>query len=267
MKKAHILVVEDEALLYKRMQRVLKKENYTVSDYTPSVAEAIASIKKNRPDIVLLDIDLQGEQTGLDLGKQLYESYKIPFIYVSAYDDDQTFYEGLSTHHEQFIVKTKPRLNPKEIIRAIQTVLKHYETKISKPINGIIGLIDYLENLKGYGKDTLSKVNVPYDDILYFTTRLFVNKSDELEALKPNYLWFITQKKERFFYKASLKDLNVTLPIHFVRINDSCIVNLNPNAYKGRINGSKIKIGTEIFTITKTYKENFEKIERSMYKK
>ena len=265
MKKAHILIVEDEALLYRRMQNVLKKENYSVSNYTPSVAEAIENIKKNRPDLVLLDIDLQGELSGLDLGEQLYEIYKIPFIYVSAYDDDQTFYEGLNTHHEQFIVKTKPRLHPKEIVRAIQTALKRKETKITKPENGIIGLVDYLENIKTYGKNEIGKVTVPYEDILYFTTKPFLNEDEELEALKPNYVWFLTQKKETFFYKSSLKDLNLTLPINFSRINDRYIVNLNPKIFKGRINGKKIVIGDAVFTISRTYLDNFEKTVEFLY--
>ena len=47
------------------------------------------------PDIALLDIDLEGEQTGIDLGKILSTNYNIPFIYVTDYDDSETFFEGL----------------------------------------------------------------------------------------------------------------------------------------------------------------------------
>ena len=61
--------------------------------------------------MVLLDINLQGEKTGIDVGTVLNSKYKIPFIYVTDLDDTMTFAKGLQSNHEQFIVKTKPRLN------------------------------------------------------------------------------------------------------------------------------------------------------------
>ena len=64
--KAYILVVEDEALLYRKMRKVLEKNHYSVSDYTPSVEDAIAKINKKRPDIVLSGIN-QGANLGEDV--------------------------------------------------------------------------------------------------------------------------------------------------------------------------------------------------------
>ena len=241
--KATILVVEDNALIYKRLKMALISENYIVEPFTPSVEKALHLINKKRPDVVLLDIDLQGDLTGLDLGKLLSNEYHIPFIYVTDFNDDQTFYEGLNTQHEQFIVKTKPQLQPKEIIRAIQTVLsrsKTVETTITK--EGLIGLVNYLDEMKSQGMDTISKVPIKFEDIGFFTVKPFVNKSKELEHLRANYLWFKTKDNKQYLLKKSLKELQGCLPYYFVRINESYIINLSPEIFNGRINGIRISI-------------------------
>lgn len=266
--KAHILIVEDEAILYDRLQTVLEKEHYTVDEFTPSVGEAIGRINKRRPDIILLDINLEGELSGLDLGRMLDKDYHIPFIYVTGFDDDETFFEGLSTRHERFIVKTKPRLKPKEIIRAIQTVLKR--RAVDKPQfikDGIMGLVMYLEEMKFTGKDEIVKVPIPFDAIAYFTVKPFVNQDDEEEDLKDNYLWFQTNKKgEYYFFRSSLSELAKTLPHCFVRINESYIVNLSPNMLMGKINGTKISILNETHTISERYKKEVKNRIKNLYK-
>jgi DNA-binding response OmpR family regulator len=260
MKKAHILVVEDEALLYKRLRKVLEKEHYSVDDYTPSVAKAIACINAKRPDIVLLDIDLEGEQTGINLGKQLHNEYHIPFIYVTDFEDDQTFYEGLNTHHEQFIVKTKPRLDPKEILRAIKTVLKRNDTKdISFTKEGIMGLVGYLDDVKNYSKSGVTREPVKYKDIAFFTVKPFMNQDNEPEKLRANYLWFLTKTGEYYFLKKSLKEVLRELPHYFVRINESYVANISAEMFGGRINGSRICIMKQELTIKDTYSKEFKK--------
>ncbi|MCB0432006.1 MAG: response regulator [Mangrovimonas sp.] len=273
--KAHILVVEDKALIYKRLKMVLSNENYSVDGFTPSVEEAIGHINTTRPDLVLLDIDLQGEHNGLYLGKLLSTDYHIPFIYVTEYDDDQTFYNALATFHEDFVskkdiylsgdsdlvVQTKPHLDEKKLIRAIQNTLNRYrshETGITK--EGIMGLMGYLDDIKIMSKGQIAKVPVKFKDILFFTVKPFINEDDEEEELRPNYLWFLTNnKKEYFFLKTSLRELQKTLPYYFVRINESYIVNLSPEYLEGRINGSIISIQGRELHIKKTYKEEVEK--------
>jgi len=256
--KANILIVEDEAIIYNRMRKVLQKEHYTVDDYTPSYNEAIARIQQKRPDIVLLDINLQGNKTGLDLGQVLSEMYHIPFIYVTEYDDNETFYKGLQTRHEQFIVKTKPRLNPSDIIRAIQTVLNKRKD-ITYEKKGIIGLVDYLEEIKKFSKGAITKVPVAYENIAFFTNKPFINNNDEKEKLRANYIWFLTKKRDYFFLKKSLKEMYETLPHYFVRVNENYIINILPEILQGRINGTRVSIfGTEI-NLTESYIKEFQK--------
>jgi len=266
MNKAHILVVEDEAILYKRLRKVLTNEHYSVDEFTTSVADAIARINTKRPDLVLLDIDLQGEQTGIDLGKKLNEIYNIPFIYVTAYGDDQTFYDGLNTHHEQFIVKEKSQFESTEIIRAVQTALKRNEIKNNVfAKDGIIGLVDYLDKVKIYGNKGVTRVPVKYSDIAYFTVKPFINEDKKEEKLRANYLWFLTHSKEYYFIKDSLKNVLRELPYYFVRINESYIVNISADILKGRINGSRLSIMNKELTIKDTYRKEFNKRFEALY--
>lgn len=258
--KAQLLIVEDEAVLYERLRSKLSKANYSVDAYTPSVEKAIESIKLKRPDLVLLDIDLQGQQTGLDLGKKLTETYKIPFIYVTNHGDDHTFYQGLNTNHDDFMVKTKPRLDVKELLRKIQTVLQKSQTnKTEQTQQGVMGLVAYLDEIKELDKNRVTRVPIDYSDILFFTVKPFINEDENEEHLRPNYLWFCTKKGEYFFLKSSLRDLQKTLPYHFVRINESYILNISQDVLDGRINGSKLCVGKKEYVIKSTYKSEVQK--------
>ncbi|WP_335974077.1 response regulator transcription factor [Gaetbulibacter jejuensis] len=271
--KAHILVVEDKALIYKRLKMILKAHHYSVDDYAPSVEEAIGNINKKRPDLVLLDIDLQGEHNGIYLGNLLKKEYNIPFIYVTDLDDDQTFYESLQTKHDDFIpkkdinltaeqpivIQTKPHLDEKRLIRSIQTILQK-QTENQQPLReGIMGLIGYLEDIKELDKSRVTRVPVKYEDIIFFTVKPFINENEKEETLRANYLWFKTRNGEYFFLKTSLRDIQKTLPYYFVRINESYIVNIAPDVLKGRINGSRLSIQNQEFTIKNTYKDEVKK--------
>jgi DNA-binding response OmpR family regulator len=264
--KAHILIVEDQPALYERLRRALVKNNFTVDEYTKSYDEAILRIKETRPDIVLLDIDLEGKKDGIDLGKILYNQYKIPFIYVTDLDDDMTFAKGLHTNHEQFIVKTKPRLNIEDVTRAIHTVLhKSQNNLLDQQKDAIIGLVSYLDEVNDFGKGGVTRVPVPYNKIAFFTVKPFINEEEEEESLRANYLWFKTTDKEYFFLKSSLKELLKHLPNNFVRINESYIVNVSPDLLGGRINGSRISIMGQELRIKRTYAKEFEKRLESLY--
>lgn len=254
--KPHILIVEDQPALYERLRVALVKQRYSVDKYTKSYNQAIERINAKTPDAVLLDIDLDGDLDGIDLGKMLHSKYNIPFIYVTDLDDATTFNRGLNTNHEQYIVKTKPRLNIDDVTRAIQTVLhkkESNETQAEK--EGVIGLVGYLDDVKNFGKGGVTRVPVKYKDIAYFTVKPFINENEEEESLRANYLWFLTNHNEYYFLKSSLKEQLKHLPRYFVRVNESYIVNIAPGMLDGRINGSKISILNQEITINTTYKE------------
>jgi len=266
---AKILIVEDDGVLYEGLRRVFVKENYFVEDYTPSYEQAIEIIENNKPDIVLLDINLQGKKTGLDIGKELQEHYKIPFIYVTEYTDNLTFFKGLTTKHEQFIVKTKPNINSEEILRAVQTVLKRYEGKEREESTftkeGLIGLIDYSYEVRRKSDDKITRIPIKFKDVAFFTRNNFTNKEGKEENVKKNYLRIQTKEKKYYYFYSSMANILKKVPKYFVRVNEYAIINISSDIFDGRINGSRLVINGKEFKISETYKKDFEKKLEKMY--
>ncbi|GAB3023780.1 sigma 54-interacting transcriptional regulator [Spirosoma pulveris] len=80
-----LLIVEDEFLIANDLRRILQKAGYQIIGTTASVAEAKTMITGHTPDIVLLDIFLNDDQTGIDLASWLNEQpVPIPFVFLSA---------------------------------------------------------------------------------------------------------------------------------------------------------------------------------------
>ncbi len=235
MKK--ILIVEDEPILYAKLERLLKTD-YDLYPFTPSVEDAIKHIDANRPDLVLLDIDLEGELSGLDLGKKLKDHYQIPFIYVTNHKDLPTFTEALVTGHDQYIVKTKPTLNKQELLHAIQTLL--YKGIERQAVPNLIGLEvteDYKDNLqKLQNEHSKKRTLIRFGNIAFLT-----NKETPEENTRKGYTKLLTIQKDAYYHHAYLNNTFSKLPSSdFLRINDHEIINLN--LLCGRINGQNIEI-------------------------
>ncbi len=274
--KAHILIVEDKAILYKRLSMTLTEENYSVDGFTPSVDKALERLQCKLPDIALLDIDLEGERNGIDLGKILSSNYNIPFIYVTDYDDNATFFESLQTHHDNFLVKTKPHLDTKQIVRAIHTALSRNQNKKSN-INkeALMCFTNYIADIKNNGSQTVSELPVLFVDIAIITTKSIqpdTAKSEqtgkpEFLKLKTNYVRIETFNRKSYYLPVSLSVILGKLPNYFVRINESEITNISEHILDGRINGTRLKIGDHICNISKTYKPEVEKRFEFLYQR
>jgi DNA-binding NtrC family response regulator len=99
-----ILIVEDELIVATDLKIILERTGYTVCGIAKSVDRAIRIIQADRPDIVLLDIFLQGEQTGIDLAKILRED-NIPFVFLSANSNQEVLAAAKTTQPYGFLVK------------------------------------------------------------------------------------------------------------------------------------------------------------------
>ncbi len=250
MKK--ILIVEDDPILFARLERLLKND-YELYDFTPSVEQAIEKIDNKRPHLALLDIDLEGEYSGLDLGKKLKEEYEIPFIYVTQHKDMPTFTQALVTGHEQYVVKTKPTLNKEELLNAIQTILfKKEQRKEIENQNGILATDDYLGKLKNRTAEEGLRSAINYEDIALISTRRF-KTAKGMENVEKNYVAFNTIANEWYVRPGTIKEFKEILPDHFLQVNDGEIVNFKESSFKGRINGKNIMVNKEVIDISRTY--------------
>ncbi len=89
MKKAKILIVEDEALIADGIVDILEELDYEVTSICDTYETAVKSINHQKPDLVLLDINLKGNLDGIDLAHQL-NKLLIQFIFLTSQFDGKT---------------------------------------------------------------------------------------------------------------------------------------------------------------------------------
>ena len=83
-----ILVVEDEGLIALHIEEILSRAGYRVLDPLPSGEEAIAFLEAgDGPDLILMDIGLAGEMSGIEAARKIRERSGIPVIFLTAYTD------------------------------------------------------------------------------------------------------------------------------------------------------------------------------------
>ena len=102
--KAKILIVEDQFIEAKSLNVILSNAGYSTCTIARSVATALSIIEKEKPDLILVDIFLQGEGTGIDIGNILNEK-NMAFVYLSANSNRQILEEAKSTKPYGFMVK------------------------------------------------------------------------------------------------------------------------------------------------------------------
>ncbi len=90
MAYAQILVVEDEGIIAKSIQHDLKGMGYTVPAVASSGEEALRQTAETMPDLVLMDISLQGLMDGVEASQQIRDRYDLPVVYLTSYADELT---------------------------------------------------------------------------------------------------------------------------------------------------------------------------------
>jgi CheY-like chemotaxis protein len=101
----HILIVEDERLVARDLERRLSRLGYTVVAQVASGPEAIQQTLAHRPDLVLMDIRLQGEMDGIEAAGFIRTHLNIRVVYMSAYVDQATLTRAQATHPAAFLTK------------------------------------------------------------------------------------------------------------------------------------------------------------------
>ena len=119
-----LLVVEDEGLIAKNIERLLSNEGYQVIDTPPSAEEALDQVEQNPPDLVLMDIQLAGEMTGIEAAEIIYQEYGIPIVYLTAHTDKETVERAETT--EPFGFLSKP-IDDDDLIGTVRMVIRKNE--------------------------------------------------------------------------------------------------------------------------------------------
>jgi len=87
--KPRVLVVEDEAIAAMAVSMMLDTMGCSVSGVASSGQEAIDRVSESCPDLVLMDIRLRGEMSGIDCAKLIQSQWHIPVIFTTAYSAEE----------------------------------------------------------------------------------------------------------------------------------------------------------------------------------
>jgi len=149
-KKLRILVVEDERIVARDLQIRLINLGYEVSEITSSRVDALKSAGRNRPDLVLMDIRLNGHAEGIEAARELKDDFNLPVIYLTGHSDSATLNQARLTEPFGYILKP---FENRELVAAIETaVYKHRaETRLRETNNrlqlaqraGRVGVFDW----------------------------------------------------------------------------------------------------------------------------
>ena len=105
MVNANILVVEDEKLLAQVILAMLKGLKYNVVAVASSGDTALAMIEEYKPDLILMDIMIEGDIDGIETAEIVKQKYNIPVIFLTAYTDDLSIQRAKKTEPYGYLTK------------------------------------------------------------------------------------------------------------------------------------------------------------------
>jgi DNA-binding response OmpR family regulator len=100
-----ILIVEDEGLIALDLQMELERAGFTVLMVADNAAEALLSVERLQPTLVLMDIRLRGAQDGIETADVIRRRFHIPVMFVTASADRETIFRARVTGPFDYIVK------------------------------------------------------------------------------------------------------------------------------------------------------------------
>ena len=118
-----ILIVEDESIVAFNLQQRLSQLGYDVPAVAVSGQESLALVHSTRPDLVLMDIHIEGDMDGIDVAARLKNDHPVPVIYLTAYSEDSTLERARQTTPYGYLIKP---FSERELHATIQMALERH---------------------------------------------------------------------------------------------------------------------------------------------
>ncbi|MEG3223943.1 MAG: histidine kinase [Methanobacteriales archaeon Met13] len=177
MAAVRILVVEDERITGEDIKRGLKKAGYDVPAIVASGEDAVQKAEKFQPDLVIMDIKLDGEMDGIEAAEKIKSKLDIPVIYLTAYSDETTLQRAKVTQPSGFILKEpfgflhKP-FEDRELHTAIDITLNNHklEKRFKSQNKWLQTMLSSISDpvISTDSKGKINFMNTPAEDITGF---------------------------------------------------------------------------------------------------
>jgi DNA-binding LytR/AlgR family response regulator len=189
---------------------VLAEAGYGVMGLMPSGEAALTQIATLPPDLVLMDVQLKGKLDGIETASRIYETFRVPVIFLTANADQGTFNRAKAAFPYAFI--NKP-FQPQALLRAIELVVQRIQETGPAPAvvpdQPVLPASDHI-----FVRDKERMVKIPLSDIRY------------IEA-ERNYCRIYTRQRQ-YLLSVPMKSVEDRLdPEQFVRTHRSFLVNLS----------------------------------------
>jgi PAS domain S-box-containing protein/putative nucleotidyltransferase with HDIG domain len=126
MERARIMVVEDEAVISLEIQDRLKQMGHSVCGTAVTGADAIKTASDERPDLILMDVQLRGAMDGVEAATEIRSRLDTPVIFLTAFADNQTVERARMTEPFGYLIKP---FSEKELFAAIEVALYKHATE------------------------------------------------------------------------------------------------------------------------------------------
>jgi DNA-binding LytR/AlgR family response regulator len=214
--KIKIVIIEDEFVIAEDIRTRLEEASYEVSHVFDNGESALPFLLKSTPDIILVDINLQGKMDGIQLVEQLQQKISLPVAFITANSDPSTYDRARKTHPHAFLVKPFTTSN---LLAAVDLALYHFSiettpSKIERPVES-----DHPE-----GQFIVNQC-------------LFVRTNGKYKKICPNDILFIEaggsyvhiqSRTERHTLSQNLTHFQQKTPLpNLVRIHRSYIINID----------------------------------------
>ncbi|MFC0185315.1 DNA-binding response regulator, LytR/AlgR family [Pseudarcicella hirudinis] len=246
----NILIVEDEALVGLDLSTRLEHEGYKIVGVTDEGQEALSLFKENPVDLLLLDININGEWDGIETAQKISEIRQTPIIYITAQTDNATIERAKHTFPAAYLTKPFTTDNLKI---AIELAINNFARKKSSPETAKAAT-ERDSNSPSNNRETILQI----DDYIFIKQNYQFTKVKLIDILyletDNNHVSIITTSK-KFTLRLTLN--SVLERIHYdklVRTHRSFAVNLDQIE---SFNEHEVLIGKHSVPIGRNYKEEF----------
>jgi CheY-like chemotaxis protein len=119
-RKIKILIAEDEAINALSMQRALKMSGYKVCELISTGEEAVDAVKQEKPDLVIMDVILNGNVNGIEAAREIRSQSDIPIVFITGYEERKLIQQLKSIPLSTYLIKP---ITPKILNSAITEAL------------------------------------------------------------------------------------------------------------------------------------------------
>lgn len=220
-------VIEDELVIARTILGTLEELGYSHCGPAINYTEALDLLENEKPDLVLLDIQLAGRKDGFDVAEKINETYRIPFIFLTANSDVETIDRAKKVKPHAYIVKP---FTKEELYAAIEIAFSNFTGNWIEP--------------KSENSASPQNRNFMFVKDGYVFRKIFFDELLYLES-EANYVLLHLTSKKRIMIRSTINDFMEQLdPERFIRVHRRFSINISfiENIFPNELSLQEIKI-------------------------